>query len=135
MGKAFSIAVTGQGPHLGPYITHAFKKYPKITIYDRTAAVTAFRKQEVDLGKQGYLDREGRRNARATERNLKHPPKVDVTLTFASKGLEDLKVTVSGDMKGSQTFVIDIRKIVQDNLNPAFGQVDTAVETLVKKRR
>lgn len=124
--KEFSMGTKGKGMHMGPYITHAFKRWKGATIYDRSAFITAMRQREVDLGRQGYLDAEGTAMARRTAENLAKKPDDDVTLEFKAKGML-LTVTVTCKKGVSTEVSVLPNLLVHDDMTQAFFQLDAAV--------
>ena len=80
--SGLSIAITGDGQLFQIWPSHAMKRFPRATIYDRSPTVTASRQAEVNLGHLGWLDPSGQASAQRTAQNLANPPAVDATLTF-----------------------------------------------------
>ncbi len=83
---SFSIAVTGRGRLVGPFVTEAFNRFQSATIYMRTPETNAARQAEVALGKSQFASKNFRKMALATEKNLRNPPAADVTVDFKQEG-------------------------------------------------
>lgn len=125
-GKAFSIAIKGRGPHMGMYVTYGTTRWPNATFYDRTPLVNAFRQQEADLGKAGYLDAAGTASAKRTAQNLASPPKDDVTLEFVDKN-GHLTVVVTCANKRQTNVTIRLEDIMRPNYGNGFAPIDNAI--------
>lgn len=89
----YSIAVSGHSFVLSMFITDGMQQLPRTTWYARTAEVTAAREREVELGKSGYLNKEGREAAKQIEKNLKTPTPTDVKVHFSESG-KDTRTTI-----------------------------------------
>ena len=102
------------------------KRFPKATIYDRSATVTDFRKAEVKLGQQGRLDPSGQASARRTAQNLANPPAVDATLTFAGP-VQNGTVKVKCRNGVEKVFRVQLLGLGDEAIKQAFLQVDAAI--------
>lgn len=94
-GDKFSMAISGSGRLLGMFVTEGMKRFPNATMYDRTEQFRNFAEQEVKLGKTEFAAPDFRRSALVTERNLRSPTPVDVTISFQSLGTHET-VTIAG---------------------------------------
>lgn len=94
-GDRFSMAISGNGRLLGMFVTEGMKRFPNATMYDRTEQFRNFAEQEVKLGKTEFAAPEFRKSALVTERNLRSPAAVDVTVVFRSLGTHET-VTIAG---------------------------------------
>ncbi len=94
----FSIAVCGRGRLLGPFVTEAFQRFKSASIYMRDEEMNAFRRNEVRLGKSNFASKEFRKLAQATEKSLKNPEPVDVTVTFRQEG-DSERVWIRGKLQ------------------------------------
>ena len=124
--RGLSIAITGNGQLLSVWPTHAMKRFKGATIYDRSAAVTAFRQDEVNLGQQGHLNPAGQASAQRTAQNIANPPSVDATLTFAGSAQNG---TVKVKCKnGTETaFQVRLNGLGDAAIQQAFQHVDAAI--------
>jgi hypothetical protein len=89
----YSIAVSGESFLLGIFITDVEQQLPGTTLYDRTDKFIAFAGREVELGKSGFLNKEGRKAAKRIEKNLKTPTPTDVKVHFSESG-KDIRTTI-----------------------------------------
>ncbi len=121
-----SIAITGDGQLFSMWITHGMKRFPMATFYDQSAAVTAFREAEVELGRRGLLDPAGQAAARRTAENLANPPDFDVTLTFKGP-VQNGTVTVRCKDGREKTFDVRLTGIDDRSISQGFHNVDSAV--------
>lgn len=124
--SGLSIAITGDGQLFGLWPSHAMKRFPQATFYDRSAAVTAFRHAEVVLGKKGLLNAEGQASARRTAENLANPPEVDATVSFSGP-VQNGTVTVTCRNGNTKTFQIKLNDLSDDAIRQAFFNVDAAI--------
>lgn len=124
--SGLSIAITGDGQLFQIWPTHAMKRFPGATIYDRSARVTAFRQGEVDLGKQGLLDAEGQALAKHTAQNLSNPPAVDATLTFSGT-VQNGTVKVKCKSGVERLFRVRLSALGEKVIQQAFFHVDAAI--------
>lgn len=121
-----SIAVTGDGPLFGIWITHGMQQFPMATFYDQSATVTAFRQAEVELGRRGLLDPAGQAAARRTAENLANPPDFDVTVTLKGTVQNGL-VTVRCKNGRETTFEVRLTDIDDRSISRGFHNVGAAV--------
>lgn len=121
-----SIAITGDGQLFQIWPTHAMKRFPHATIYDRSAKVTAFRHAEVKLGKDGLLNAEGQDAAKRTAQNLANPPEVDATVSFHGP-LQNGVVTVKCKAGTEKAFQIRLNGLGKKAIEQAFFNVDAAI--------
>ena len=121
-----SIAITGDGQLFQIWPSHAGKKFPAATIYDRSAKVTAFRQAEVNLGKEGHLNAAGQASAKRTARNLANPPAVDVTLSFKGP-VQNGTVKVKCKNGVEKVFQVRLQALDDKSIQQAFAQVDAAI--------
>tara|TARA_R110002049_G_scaffold29972_1_gene101853 strand:+ start:22715 stop:23122 length:408 start_codon:yes stop_codon:yes gene_type:complete len=124
--SGLSIAITGDGQLFQIWPTHAMSRFPRATIYDRSAAVTAFRQAEVKLGQQGWLDRTGQTATQRTAQNLANPPVVDATLTFAGP-IQNGTVTVKCKSGNEKVFQVRLTGLEEKAIKQAFFHVDAAI--------
>lgn len=108
--KSAAVAFTGGGLLMDLVITDLSRRFPRVTLYDRSKKTNAARRTEADLGARGLLRPQDRRWAQRVARNLAAPPTVDVTADFkaARKGAIE-KVRVSSGQK-SRHFSFSIEK-------------------------
>jgi len=78
----FSIAVTGSGALMAPFITEGMKAFPNAEFYDRSEQTVAFTQNEIALGKSEFASPQFRAMALRAQANLRRPPRCDVTLAF-----------------------------------------------------
>ncbi len=121
-----SVAVAGSGPLFGVWSTHASKSYRNMTVYDRSAAVTAFRQQEANLGQKGFLDAAGTASAQRTAQNLANPAAVDATVTF-SGGPENGTVVVKCQGGMEKRFQVRLSGLGDQAIRQSFSDVDAAI--------
>ena len=121
-----SVAVTGDGALLGVWCSHATQNYRNMTVYDRTAAVTAFRQQEVNLAQQGHLDAAGQAMAQRTAQNLANPQAVDATLTFSGQP-ENSTVVVKCRNGMEKRIQVRLTGLGDQAIRQAFASVDAAI--------
>ncbi len=124
--RGLSIALAGDGHQFNIWLSHASKRFPGATFYDRSPMITAFRQAEVNLGDQGWLDSEGQASARRTAKNLANPLTVDVTLTFAGK-FQNGTVTVKCKNGTEKVLRVRINGLAEEMINRAFYHVDAAI--------
>lgn len=120
------IAITGDGQLFQIWPSHAMTRFPKATLYDRSAAVTAFRRAEAALGAKGLLDPEGQASARRTAENLANPPAVDATVTFSGP-IQNGKVKVTCKNGNEKVFQIRLLSLEDEAIKQAFFHVDDAI--------
>jgi len=124
--SGLSIAITGNGQLFQIWPSHAMKRFPRATIYDQSAAVTAFRQAEVNLGKSGYLDAAGQASAQRTAHNLANPPEVDATVTFSGP-VENGTVKVACKNGNEKLFQVRLTALTDEAIEQAFYHVDDAI--------
>lgn len=124
--SGLSIAITGSGQLFQIWPTHAMKRFPKATIYDQSAGVTALRRAEVKLGQSGLLDPAGQAAARRTEANIAAPPDVDTTVTFEGSA-QNGTVRVTCRRGTEKTFQVRLTGLDDDSVRQAFYHVDAAI--------
>ena len=120
------IAITGEGQLFQIWPTHAMKRFPQATIYDRSAKVTAFRHAEAKLGQDGWLNAEGRDAAKRIAQNLANPPVVDATVTFSGP-IQNGVVTVKCKTGIEKVFQIRLNGLDKKAIEQAFFNVDSAI--------
>jgi hypothetical protein len=107
--KKFSVGIGGNGVLLGPLVTDGSEFYYAATFYDRTAVATAARKVEVEVIRKAGFDVPGQLEAaKRTEKNLKAPPVMDVTVVFG-KGARGETATIKG-RKGTRIVTYDLER-------------------------
>ncbi len=124
--SGLSIAITGDGQLFQLWPTHAMKRFPRATIYDRSATVTAFRQAEANLGQQGWLNPAGQASAQRTAQNLANPPAVDATLTFAGS-MQNGTVKVKCKSGTEKVFQIRLIGLEDKVVQQGFFHVDAAI--------
>jgi hypothetical protein len=120
------IAFTGEGQLFQIWPTHAMKRFPQATLYDRSAKVTAFRQAEAKLGKDGWLNPEGQAAAKRTAQNLANPTEVDATVTFSGP-LQNGVVKVKCKTGAEKVFQIRLNSLDDKAIEQAFFNVDAAI--------
>ena len=120
------IAITGDGQLFQIWPSHAMTRFPKATLYDRSAAVTALRRAEAELGAKGLLDPEGQASARRTAENLANPPAVDATVTFSGP-IQNGIVKVTCKNGNEKVFQIRLLSLEYEAIKQAFFHVDDAI--------
>jgi hypothetical protein len=120
------IAITGDGQLFQIWPSHAMTRFPKATLYDRSAAVTACRRAEAELGAKGLLDPEGQASARRTAENLANPPAVDATVTFSGP-IQNGTVKVTCKNGNEKVFQIRLLSLEDEAIKQAFFHVDDAI--------
>lgn len=130
--KSSSVAFTGDGLLMGMVITDMSRRFPEVTLYDRTARTNAFRRTEADLGARGLLRPQDRPWARRVARNLAAPPAVDVTADFRASrkdGMERIRL-LGGRSSRDFTFSIKKAKSITE-LDRMARRVSTAIASMV----
>ena len=130
--SGLSIAITGDGQLFQIWPSHAMKRFPRATIYDRSPTVTASRQAEVNLGHLGWLDPSGQASAQRTAQNLTNPPAVDATLTFTGP-IQNGTVKVKCRNGIEKVFQVRLTSLGDEAIQQAFFHVDAAI-TLCKTR-
>ena len=116
------IAIEGRGKFFWMCLRHVGTRFPRATIYDRSAAATAFRKAEADLGRRGFLDAEGQRMARRISHSLDHPPEDDSTVAFTQDS-----ATVTCRNGKSRTIKLYLTGLDDNAVARTFFNLDAAI--------
>jgi hypothetical protein len=103
--KKFSVRVTGSGRLISSVFYFGMERYPDATWYDFSDRIKTFIAGESRLAKRGYLNPEGRRNARRAEQNLRNPPRVDIKIDF--RELRQMEVVFIRGRKGNKALRFD----------------------------
>ena len=121
-----AIAITGDGQLFQIWPTHAMKRFPMATLYDRSPKAMGFRQAEVDLGRRGLLDPTGQAAARRIADNLTNPPDVDATVTFKGP-VQNGTITVTCRNGTKKTFQIRLTALDDHSVEQGFHNVDAAI--------
>jgi hypothetical protein len=92
------VKVTGDGMLLGAVVTKGMERLSGSEWIDDTSRTREARSQEAELGRN-YGDREARKAAAHTRKNLEKSPKTDVAVAFRQKG-DSVSVEIKGRMCG-----------------------------------
>jgi hypothetical protein len=111
----YSYSISGTPGRVGWMFSTETQRLPG-TWYDRTEMVTKFRAKEAELGMSKYADKDFRKSAKRTLRNIKAPAKVDVDVHFENKGNVE-SVTVRG-RSGTRSLRFDF-----DELEASFKKM------------
>ena len=122
----FTLAVAGRGMLLGPFITEAFNAFPNVKIFDRTAAFKKAVAGEADIARSGHMCPHDVPAALRAEKNMKNPPKADVTVTFAGKGYNQ-DVTVDGRRR-DRNFSFNLSDASMKQFDKCLDKIIRAVE-------
>jgi hypothetical protein len=127
----YSIAFSGNSFVLGMFVTEACKQLPGTTLYDHTANFKAAAEREVELGKSGFLNKEGREAAKRIEKILKNPIPTDVKVHFSESGKDTRTTIVSiNGTRGHRVLSVTV-----DFKNPApnaWKRLDHFVNEIIK---
>lgn len=136
----FSYSISGNPGALGSmFLTEAMEKL-KGTWYDKTGAVTKFRKEEAKLGKTEFANPEFRRMAEQILANMDKPASVNADIQFEKRkgGVET--AFVSGP-RGSRSFRFDRKeaeKVVipegADPFKPFLDAIDKIIALVLTVR-
>lgn len=130
--KSAAVAFTGEGLLMDLVITDLSRRFPRLTLYDRSKKTNAARRTEVDLGARGLLRPQDRRWAQRVAKNLAAPPTVDVTADFKAasrNGIE--KVHLSGGRKSRHlSFSIEKAQSISD-LDRMARRVSAAIASML----
>jgi hypothetical protein len=127
--QPFSVTVWGKGRLLGWTITDGMQRFPQSTWFDRSGEIQAFIKREVQLGRSGYLDKEGRELAERAAKNLRKPKQTDVDLHFSSSADRGLVHVVGRRGKRSLSYGYDAASL--DDLQK---NVDAILDCMARLR-
>lgn len=129
----YSYSISGTTGALGSMLFTETDRLPG-TWYDRTAMTTMFRTKEAALGRSKYADKDFRKSAKRTLRNIRAPSRVDVDIHFETKDrVEDILVR---GRRGTRSFRFDFdaveasQKKLPKDANVLKPFLDTIAEIL-----
>ncbi|MEM1046152.1 MAG: hypothetical protein AAGL24_08375 [Pseudomonadota bacterium] len=125
----FSIAVEGDSPLLGAFLTEAFAHFPNAIWYDRSDQTDSAIRTEVLLGMFGFLRPADQAAARAAAEALDNPEPVDVTVTFTKSGYNTL-IDVEGRRR-PRSLSINTADLTFEKLDDAAVRIIDAVHSVL----